>query len=120
MLQAADWRGNKILKRVDVEKGRPPNDRSLFINGLGGITSFMAREGITDPIEGPNAYLQAARHYHDNREHITGTDFFGYLNEKVKAKARGFNSFQVMPEETDIHPSDKAVSEKYRKLSDGE
>lgn len=119
VLQSANWSGGDSLTRQEVEKGRPPCDRSLFVNGLSGLTSFMAREGIVDPIEGPHAFIQAARDFHDNRQYITGLDFVGYVNEKVKAKARAYNSYRVMPEHESVHPADKAAEQAYRKLSDG-
>lgn len=120
VLQGTVWSGFVNVTRKEVEKGRPPCDRSLFINGLSGLTSFMAREGIVDPIEGPHAFIQAARDFHNNRQYMTGLDFVGYVSEKVKAKARAYNSYRVMPEHETFHPADKATTEAYRKLSDGE
>jgi len=120
VLQDAAWSGDKPLSRVVVEKGRPPNDRSLFINGISGLTSFMAREGYVDPIEGVNAYFQSAKNFHDNREYMTGYDFHGYLAQKIALKVKSYNTYQNMPADSDLHPSDKAVADAYRKQSDGE
>jgi len=120
VLQHAHWSGDDAISRVPVEKGRPPSDRSLFINGISGLTSFMAREGYSDPIEGVHKYIQSAKQFHDDREYMTGYDFHGYIGQKVALKVKGYNTYLNMPVEQTIHPSDKAVADEYRKQSDGE
>ena len=119
-LKQAQWSGEKSISRLPVEKGRPPSDRSLFVNGLSGLTSFMARDGYSDPIEGVHAYIRSAKQYHDDREYMTDYDFHGYLAQKVALKVKAYNTYRNMPENQNIHPSDKAVADAYRKLSDGE
>ena len=120
VLQQAKWSGEDKISRIPVEKGRPPSDRSLFINGISGLTSFMAREGYSDPIEGVHKYIQSAKKYHDDREYLTDFDFHGYIGQKVALKVKAYNTYLNMPENKIIHPSDKAVADEYRKQSDGE
>jgi hypothetical protein len=120
VLQHAHWSGDDAISRVPVDKGRPPSDRSLFINGISGLTSFMAQEGYSDPIEGVHKYIQSAKRFHDNREYMTGYDFHGYIGQKVALKVKGYNTYLNMPVEQTIHPADKAVADEYRKQSDGE
>jgi len=120
VLQQAKWSGDKEVSRVSVEKGRPPNDRYLFVNGISGLTSFMAREAYSDPIAGIHAYIRSAKKYHDEREYITGFDFHGYIAQKVALKVKSYNTYLNMPEDKLLHPSDKAVADEYRKQSDGE
>jgi len=103
-----------------VEKGRPPSDRSLFVNGISGLTSFMAREGYSDPIEGIHLYIRSAKKYHDDREYMTDFDFHGYIAQKVALKVKAYNTYLNMSEDSELHPSDKAVADEYRKQSDGE
>lgn len=119
-LQQVYWDGDLAIKKREVPTGRPPCDRSLFVNGLSGLSSFMAREGITDPFQGSYAFMQSAKQFHDDREYLTGFDFVGYVSQKVAEKARKFNSFVNSPTESHIHPADSAVADAYRKLSDGE
>ena len=119
-LQQAKWSGDQKVARVPVEKGRPPSDRSLFINGISGLTSFMAREGYSDPIDGVHAYIRSAKKYHDDREYMTDFDFHGYIAQKVALKVKQYNTYLNMPEDKKLHPSDKAVADEYRKQSDGE
>jgi len=120
VLQQAKWAGDKSVSRIPVEKGRLPSDRYLFVNGLGGLTSFMAREGYTDPIDGVHQFIRSAKRYHDDREYLTEFDFRGYIEQKVALKVKSYNTYQNMPVDSDLHPSDKAVADEYRKQSDGE
>jgi hypothetical protein len=65
-----------------------PNDSRLFTNPLGGITSFMAREGITNVEEGLIEYIEKARQFHDIQGRSKGRNFHSYIKEKVQEKAR--------------------------------
>jgi len=120
ILQKAHWSGYEEICRIPVEKGRPPSNRTLFINGISGLTSFMAREGYSDPIDGVHAYIKSAKKYHDDREYMTDYDFHGYIAQKVALKVKQYNTYRNMPADSEIHPSDKAVADAYRKQSDGE
>lgn len=119
-LQSAPWGTVEPVERRPVTKGRPPSDRSLFVNGLAALTSFMAREGIAEASEGAKAFFQAARDYHNGRDYLTGLSFDAYVAQKVGLKARQYNSFRNLPEDTDRHPMDEAVARAYRKARDGE
>ncbi|WP_341232330.1 hypothetical protein [uncultured Methylophaga sp.] len=120
ILQQVYWSGDSKIQKRATPLGRAPCDRTLFVNGLSALSSFMAREGITDPVEGSHAFIRTAKQYHDSREYLTGLDFFGYLHQKVSEKARKFNSFKNMPADSHLHPADAAIADAYRKLSDGE
>jgi len=119
VLQSVQWSGESEVSRIPVTKGRPPSDRTLFINGISGYTSFMAREGIVNPSDGAHAFFQAARQYHDNREHYTGLTFDDYIEQKIALKVKSYNSGINQPVDSDIHPADEAVSQTYRDQSDG-
>ena len=98
---------------------RPPSDAQLFVNGLGGVTSFMAREGIADMGEGIGEYLHQAKEFHDARYQIPGFGFERYVERKVSAKNRRFgsvNNRQNLPRDTQ-EIADKA--EAYQKAKDG-
>lgn len=71
---------------------RLPSDASLFVNGLAGVTSFMAREGIADLGEGIGEYLHQAKKFHDTRYDVPNFGFERYVERKVKAKNRRYNS----------------------------
>lgn len=70
------------LKRFST--ARLPEDERLFVHGLGGITSFMAREGIADISEGIGEYLHQAKDFHDKRTNFEGAGMDAYVTKKVK------------------------------------
>jgi hypothetical protein len=76
----------KPIKRV--RKERFPHDKSLFINGLGAISSFMAREGITDLSEAFGEFIAHADKYHREQH---GNKMDQYLTDKAEQKARRYN-----------------------------
>jgi hypothetical protein len=119
-LQAAQFSGEGPLTRVDIEKIRKPSEKTLFENGLSGLTSFMALNGYSDYEEGVTEYITAARAYHDRRSIFTKVDFREYINQKLRIKQRRFNSAVNVHPRQDQHPADQAVSNAYRKAKDGE
>ena len=115
-----DWPGTQDGVSMPVRNDRAPSDRSLFENGLSGITSYMAREGITDPRKAFQSYEEDARQYHNQRRHFTGIDFDHYLIEKAAGKARKYNRiFPGIDEKRDRETS-RVYAEAYRKKKDGE
>lgn len=98
---------------------RPPQDSHLFINGLAGMTSFMAREGIDDLGEGVGEFLHQAKAFHDAQYDVPGFGFKNYVERKVSAKNRRYNSVNNREGFTrDIQEmADKAES--YQKAKDG-
>jgi hypothetical protein len=79
----------KRLRRVTKE--RIPSNHYLFVAGFGAITSFMAREGITDIGEAFGEYWQQAEEFHKQHK---GFDLNQYLQSKVEEKAKRFNKIQ--------------------------
>ncbi|MGV3590886.1 MAG: replication initiation factor [Gammaproteobacteria bacterium] len=118
-LQAASWNGNPAYSRKSVEAQRLPPQRLMFVNGLGGLTSFMAINGYARIQDGLPAFVAAAREYHDSRKQYTGVDFESYLLDKIRVKQRQFNVAVNVPAEGP-HPADKAVADSYRRAKDGE
>ena len=72
-----------------VTKDRAPTDDILFKNGLWGLSSFMARQGISGYAEGLGEYLHALEQYFE-KENFEGLD--GYLSRKARLKARRYNT----------------------------
>jgi len=74
-----------------VEKTRVPSDDYLFRAGIAGLTSFMAREGISDVGEGLGEFLHALEAYYDDpgREIPEGLQAYAY--RKTRLKARRYN-----------------------------
>jgi len=67
---------------------RLPRDEWMLVNGLGGLTSFMASRGIEDFGEGLGEYLHSAKQFH----HENGRDLETYISRKVALKARRYNT----------------------------
>ena len=76
---------------VRVTKTRAPGDDAIFKAGLWGLTSFMAREGITEVDHGLGEFLQALKVYHDGPEATEAPQLARYLDTKARAKARRYN-----------------------------
>lgn len=74
------------LKRFRPQ--RIPREEWMLINGLGGLTSFMASRGIEDFDEGLSEYIRRASVFH----HVHGRDLKDYVSHKVKVKARKYNT----------------------------
>lgn len=88
------WHRFPLQPLFRVTKSRVPKDESLFVNGLGSLTSFMAREGIQDIDEGFRRFHQAAHDFHRNRSQRSHKTLTGYVKEKVQLKARKFNQLR--------------------------
>jgi hypothetical protein len=105
-----------------LRKERLPSAESQFIHGLGGLTSFMASQGITDLGEGFGEFLAHAQRFHDSQERQHGKNFRGYVAAKVADKARRFNTLEnhtrTSQEEQQTRQQRKAKA--YRLAKDGE
>lgn len=99
---------------------RIPSDTHLFVNGLAGLTSFMAREGISDLGEGFGEYMHQAKKFHDEIYEVPGFGLERYIETKVKAKNRRYNSVN---NRKNLPQDARAIAhqaENYRKERDGE
>ena len=79
-------------------KSRAPTDDAIFKAGLWGLTSFMAREGLTEFDEGLGGFLHALETYFD----ASDTDLprlREYLAHKSRLKARRYNTARRSHEE---------------------
>lgn len=78
-----------------IRKDTAPCDQSLFINGLGGLTSFMAREGILKIEDAMPRYLEAAYEFHRNYSQHNGKLLTSYVREKVALKRTKYSARQM-------------------------
>lgn len=72
-----------------VTKKRLPNDQYLFVNGIAAISSFMAREGISDLGEALGEFLHQAEDFHLGAKDKPMAE---YLVEKAKEKTLRYNT----------------------------
>lgn len=130
-IQGAEWDEGipNPMARHYPEKGRTPSDEFLFINGLSTLTSFAAKEGYLNAGEAMEAYVEAARDFHDarsqesaakGRKKSADVDFAEYFRQKIEDKRRSYNTAENKPLDDGLHPADKAVAREYKKRSDGE
>ena len=121
-LAAVPWSDDLTSPLARLRKERIPSDESLFINGLGGLTSFMARHAITDLGEGFGEFLAHAERFHESHQRKSGKDFKGYVREKVSAKARKYNTLENQSRDKLQEEQERIRSEAdaYRKAKDGE
>jgi hypothetical protein len=75
-----------------VSKSRTPEDLYLFKNGISGITSYMAREGISDFYDGLSGFIRDALDYHRIMGFDAGEDLQSYAQAKTLEKARRYNT----------------------------
>ncbi len=105
-----------IQAAIRSRKERIPNDERFFVHGLGGITSFMAARGITDPAEGYTKYIAAAREFHSGPHTSLGT----YVKAKVLDKGRRYNTIRTRIKTAEERLQDSDAAEAYRRASDGD
>lgn len=117
VLSEIDWGGLETVPLMKPVKSRAPSDEALFVNGLGAITSFMAREGIEDWSEGFGEYIAHAKAFHDKDGR---NKFKRYIDRKRIEKERRFNTKNNNPNRglSIVDRLDQA--EAYRKAKDGE
>jgi len=77
-----------LMTRVPMH--RAPSDEVLFKHGLWGLSSFMAREGITNLDEGLGQFLHDLGRYFDKIPASGGLS--AYMQRKALLKARRYNT----------------------------
>ncbi|MGZ0019161.1 hypothetical protein [Nitrosomonas sp. wSCUT-2] len=102
------------LKRFSI--GRLPHDERIFVHGLGGLTSFMAREGIEDFSEGVGEYLHHATQYHARKNE----NLQRYIQRKVKVKGRKYNTINNCENLAETIQGRKQRAKAYQSAKDGE
>jgi hypothetical protein len=117
-LTAVDWHDQQAPALRRIRKERIPCDESLFINGLGGITSFMARHGIEDLGEGFAEFLAHAEHFHEHKGRRQGKGLSHYIRDKVKAKGRKYNTLDTRDKKR-LDKESHEQAQAYRRAKDG-
>lgn len=129
-LSLADWGVESGVSRRSPPLSVAPSDHYLFLNGLSPLTSFMAREHITDINTGIENFYSSARDFHLRRAHDRDEhpfreyisaydDIEGYIAQKVAQKSREYSSMKNSEVAGIDDPGDEAVAKEYRTRSDG-
>lgn len=119
-LVKADWGPYLETKVKPIRPNSAPTDRYLFEAGLGTLTSFMARENITDAAEANERYFQQAKIHHASKTLFTGSDLQTHASEKAALKARKFNLPFANCEKKAHEIKIAALAEAYKRAKDGE
>lgn len=107
------------LDQPRLERFRPqrlPHDEWMLVNGLGGLTSFMASRGIEDMGEGIGEFFHRAEMYH----HTKGLELDSYIKGKVKTKARKYNTIDNRKNTVKAACRLQEAIEESRHVKDGE
>lgn len=87
-IQSAIWTRTPQLALERIRACNLPQDGRLFPGGLGYVSSFMAREGITDWNKGLRTYLLHARTFFEQQ----GIRLDDQVEKKARLKGRKFNT----------------------------
>ena len=120
-LSSIDWETEGGPLTRSFSKARVPGDKKLFSMALSVLVSYMAREGIEDPLEGYKALMTALYAHHSAIAEHLGLSFDEYLDQKLAIKGRLYNTLGTYPK--GMPGLDDAISAKnaeaYRKAKDG-
>lgn len=91
-----------IMRHVD--KSRIPADRTLFLNGLGYLTAFAAKEGIEDIEEAIPLFMRKGKAFIKDYTKNSGSysDDKDYLQTKINLKKKRYNKQSVVPCITEV------------------
>ena len=118
-LSSIDWETDGGPLSRSFKATRLPKDKRIFALGSSSIASYMAKHGITDYEEGISRYLiNLHEHLCTNGEFLglSGEDF---LLEKVRLRAREFNTILNRIEEDWSLSETDDTADAYRKASKG-
>jgi hypothetical protein len=117
-LSEINWKDNPEKSLQRVRKERIPSDESLYINGIAGLTSFMALYAITDLYDGFTKYIVEAKEFHDIRGQFNDEDFESYIHKKVSEKGRHYNTISNQLKKDQA--TQKKEANDYKSAKDGE
>jgi hypothetical protein len=118
-LAVVNWSQQQASPLSRIRKERIPCEQSFFVNGLGGLTSFMASQGITELDEGFGEFLAQAEHFHEHKGRKQGKGLKHYIQDKVTAKARKYNTLDNRDKKR-LEQENQDFKQAYRKERDGE
>jgi hypothetical protein len=118
-LSSIDWETDGGPLSRSFKATRLPEDKRIFALGASSIASYMAKNGITDYAEGIDGFL-----FHLYGHLRSSGDFLGLsaedaLLEKVRLRARAFNTILNIDEEAQNRIAEKQAAVAYVKASRG-
>lgn len=113
-IQSAIWTPTPQVALERVRSSSLPRDERIFPGGTGYISSFMAREGITDWDEGLGSFMRHADVFYRQQ----GGSLADQVEGKTRLKGRQLNSINNRTKLDAQHARKHA--EAYRKAKDGD
>jgi hypothetical protein len=115
-LSNVDWETSGGVLKSRFSNERIPNDQAALLRAFSSLTTWMAIHKFRDFDAAIYPFCSALESAINNRAMDLGLGFEAFVNEKVSAKARLFNTLQnVQP----IAQNDQPSAQDYRKASDG-
>ncbi|MCE7915737.1 MAG: replication initiation factor [Nitrosomonas sp. PRO4] len=118
-ISSIDWEGDGGPLSRSFKATRVPDDNRIFSLGASSIASFMAKHGITDFDRGIDRYvLDIFKHFHE-RGFYMGLSAEAYILEKVRLRAKEFNTLLNQSEEERQHLETQQAAKIYRRTKEG-
>ena len=119
-LSSIDWEtsGGPLTRLFTAT--RLPADKRIFALGASSIASYMAKHGITDYSEGLDRYLFDLYNHLQTAGQFMGQSAEGFLLEKVRVRAKGFNTILNLSAEEEKRQALERAEAAYRKASSGD
>jgi hypothetical protein len=118
-LSSIDWETDGGQLARSFKATRLPEDKRILALGTSSIASYMAMHGITDYSEGLDRYLFDLYNHLQTRGEFLGLSAESFMLEKVRVRAKGFNTIQNISEEEAKEQALERAIAAYRLASSG-
>lgn len=118
-LSSIDWETDGGPLSRSFKATRLPDDKRIFSLGASSIASYMAKHGITDYGEGLDRFLFDLYGHLQTQGEFLGLSAEDFLLEKVRLRAREFNTLSNLSEEAEKRLALERATAAYRKASNG-
>ncbi|SFI68622.1 replication initiation factor [Nitrosomonas sp. Nm34] len=118
-ISSIDWESNAWPLSRSFKATRLPDDNRIFSLGASSIASYMAKHGMKDFDEGLDHYVLDLFKYFHERGFFMGLSALEYILEKVRLRAREFNTLLNVSEEEQKQLKVNKAAADYQKASDG-
>lgn len=119
-LSSIDWETDGGALARSFTATRLPADKRIFALGASSIASYMAKHGITDYSEGLDRYLFDLYNHLQTAAQFMGQSAESYLLEKVRVRAKGFNTILNLSAEEEKRQALERATAAYRMASSGD
>ncbi|CAG1004284.1 hypothetical protein MTYP_03156 [Methylophilaceae bacterium] len=118
-LSSIDWETDGGALSRSFKATRLPEDKRIFSLGVSSIASYMAKHGITDYGEGLDKYLFDLYGHLQTSGNFLGLPAEAVMLEKVRLRAREFNTILNIDEEEQKRIATKQATAAYIRASKG-